>query len=144
MGGGTEGWGKGSKTAVLSGAGKGAGKGKGTSGTGSGGDGALYMDPRVRMVVTSYPPTGIEQRYGIVRYPDLKFKKSEYTSGWWNVYIEIGTDKNGKIIKYNILRPETDGPLERQFVGQVKKEIEKWSFEPKEAEIHVDVRFYVE
>ncbi len=134
---GTDDWGKGSRTAE-------GGSGKGTSGKGSGGDGAIFMDPRVRMIVTSYPSTAIEKRYSPVKYPDLKFKKHEYTSGWWNVYIEIRTDGNGKIIKSNVLRPETDGPLERQFVAQVKKEIDTWSFDPREAEIHVDVRFYVE
>jgi len=102
------------------------------------------MDPRVRMIVTSYPSTGIERRYTPVRYPDLKFKKHEYTSGWWNVYIEIRTDKSGKVARYDVLRPETDGDLEKQFVAQVKKEIANWSFDPAEAEIHVDVRFYVE
>lgn len=129
------GWGKGSTT------GDGTG---GASGKGTGGGGARYMDPRVRMVVSSYPQTGIERKYTVVRYPDLKIKKSDYTSGWWNVYIEIRTDRNGKVTKYQILRPETDGPLERQFVAQVKKEIEKWTFDPVEAEVHVDVRFYVE
>ncbi|HEY5765505.1 MAG TPA: hypothetical protein VIS30_05700, partial [Candidatus Deferrimicrobiaceae bacterium] len=85
-----------------------------------------------------------EDRYTRVAYPDLKFKKSEYTSGWWNVYIQIRTDAEGRIRKYDVLRPETNGPLERQFVDQVKREIVTWRFDPVEAEILVDVRFYVE
>jgi len=96
------------------------------------------------MVVTSYPGTGIEDRFTWVPYPDLKFKRSDYTAGWWNVYIQILTDRDGKIRKLEVLRPETDGPVERQFVDQVKREIARWRFDPVEAEILVDVRFYVE
>ena len=96
------------------------------------------------MVVTSYPGTGIEDRFTWVPYPDLKFKRSDYTAGWWNVYIQIRTDRDGKIRKLEVLRPETDGPIERQFVDQVKREIARWKFDPVEAEILVDVRFYVE
>ena len=129
------------------GAGSGTGVGVGTgpgSGPGSGEGGGNYLDPRIQMVVTSYPRTGIEDRYTRVAYPDLKFKKSEYTSGWWNVYIRIRTDAEGRIRKYDVVRPETSGPLERQFVDQVKREIVTWRFDPVEAEILVDVRFYVE
>jgi hypothetical protein len=42
------------------------------------------------------------------------------------------------------LRPETDGSLEKMFVDQVQKEIDRWNFDRTEAEILVDVRFYVE
>ncbi len=102
------------------------------------------MDPRVRMVVTSYPRTGIEERYSPVKYPDLRFKKHEYTLGWWDVYVELWTGKDGKVKSLKVLRPTTDGEIERQFVAQVKKEIARWTFDPVEAEIHVDVRFHVE
>jgi hypothetical protein len=140
-------------------------KGRGTDeglGSGSGpglgsleGSGTGYLDPRVRMVVTSYPLDAqgnviekriinLENRFSQVPYPDRQFRKSEYTSGWWNVYIEIRTDENGNVIRYDVLRPETDGKLERLFVQQVKKEIERWDFDPVSAKIHVDVRFHVE
>jgi len=122
-----------------------AGGGKGTNlGDGGTGKGSGYMDPRVKVVVTSYPPTGIEQRYTQVPYPDRKVKAHQATSGWWNVYVQIRTDAAGKVARRIVLRPETDGPLERIFVEQVNKEIDKWSFDRKEAEINVDVRFYVE
>ncbi len=102
------------------------------------------MDPRVKMVVTSYPHSGIERRFTPISYPEMKIRKKEYTSGWWNVYIEITTDAEGNISRYVILRPETRGPLEKIFLDQVRKEITRWKFDPVEAEIHVDVRFYVE
>lgn len=140
------GWrGKGAGPGIGTGSGTGAGSGTGPgTGSGAGGDGAGYLDPRIQMVVTSYPRTGIEDRFTRVAYPDLKFKRSDYTAGWWNVYIQIRTDRNGSVRKQEVLRPETDGPLERQFVEQVKREIATWTFDPVEAEILVDVRFYVE
>lgn len=132
------------------GTGKGKGGGSGTTGggtgatPGSGGSGIGYMDPRVKVVVTSYPSTGIEQRHTQVPYPDRKIKKQQFTSGWWNVYVQVRTDATGKITRRNVLLPETNGPLERIFVEQVNQEIDKWSFDRKEAEINIDVRFYVE
>lgn len=137
-------------TGKAGGTGTGMGTGSGTTGggkganLGAGGTGTGYMDPRVKVVVTSYPPTGIEQRYTQVPYPDRKIKKNQFTSGWWNVYVQIRTDAAGKVARKNVLRPETDGPLERIFVEQVIQEIGKWSFDQREAEINVDVRFFVE
>jgi hypothetical protein len=96
------------------------------------------------MVVTSYPPTSIEDRHTLVSYPDVKVKKHQYTSGWWNVFIQIRTDGGGNVIRTDILRPETDGPLEKIFVEQVRREIARWSFDRTAAEINVDVRFHVE
>jgi len=108
------------------------------------GPGTGNLDSRVRVVVTSYPPTGIERRYTQVSYPDRKIKKHQFASGWWNVYLQIRTDATGKVVRRDVLRPETNGPLEKIFVTQVNQEIDKWSFDPKEAEINIDVRFYVE
>lgn len=129
------------------GLGIGSGGGDGSGGGGGGGKGGMgggYLDPRVRMVVTSYPPTSIEGRHTIVPYPDLKVKKHQYTSGWWNVFIQIRTDGGGNVIRADLLRPETDGPLEKIFVEQVRREIARWSFDRTAAEINVDVRFHVE
>ena len=119
------------------------GGGTGTN-LGVGGAGTGYMDPRVKMVVTSYPPTGIEQGHTQVPYPDRKIRKHQFTTGWWNVYVQLRTDATGRVVRRAVLRPETSGPLEKIFVMQVNQEIDKWSFDPKEAEINIDVRFYVE
>jgi len=113
-------------------------------GTGTGTGGGGYLDSRVKMVVTSYPPTSIERRHTHVSYPDLKIRKHQYTSGWWNVFIQIKTDAGGNVIRTELLRPETDGPLEKIFVEQVRREIAQWSFDRTAAEINVDVRFHVE
>lgn len=139
-----KGSGKGGKgLGIGSGGGEGGGGGGGTGG-GSGGGGGGYLDSRVRMVVTSYPPTSIERRHTQVSYPDLKIRKHQYTSGWWNVFIQIRTDGGGNVIRTDLLRPETDGPLEKIFVEQVRREIALWSFDRTAAEINVDVRFHVE
>lgn len=86
----------------------------------------------------------IESRFRPVPYPDLKIKKSQLASGWWNVYIELHTGNDGHVERSKVLRPETDGPVERVFVEQVRREVDRWTFDPGSAEIHVDVRFYVE
>jgi len=137
-------------TGKAGGSGTGGGSRQGTAGggkggnLGAGGEGSGYLDPRVKMVVTSYPPTGIEERHSQVPYPDRKIKKHQYTSGWWNVYVQVRTDAAGRVTRRDVLRPETSGPLESIFVEQVNKEIDKWTFDRKEAEINVDVRFFVE
>lgn len=136
--------GSGSGAGERSGGWAGQGTGGGTMRETGRGGGTAYLDPRVRMVVTSYPPTGIEVRHTVVAYPDVRIRKERYTSGWWNVYFQIWTDERGKIRKITKLRPETDGPLERIFVDQVRREIDRWEFDPVAAEIIVDVRFYVE
>jgi len=108
------------------------------------GGGTAYLDPRVKMVVTSYPPTGIEQRYSPVPYPEIRFRREQYQAGWWQVYFRIWTDEKGRIRRIEKLRPETDGPLEQLFVEQVRREIDRWTFDPVAAEVVVDVRFHVE
>ena len=137
-----KGSGKGGKgLAIGSGGGAGGGSGSGP-GTGAGGGG--YLDPRVEMAVKSDPPTSIERNYTQVRYPDLKIKKHEYASGWREVWIQLRTDASGKVVDVKILRPETDGPLERIFVAQVRQEVDRWPFDRTAAEINVSVRFRVE
>ena len=145
-GGGGAGWGSGAGfgdgTGDGTGSGRGAGPGTGKGGAGSGGGG--YYDPRVQVVVTSYPPTSIEKSHGYIRYPDKKVKKHEYASGWWNIFIQIDVDSQGNVVRSKVLRPDTDGPLERIFIKQVQDEVSRWSFDRQSAEINVDVRFYVE
>ncbi|HEY6009767.1 MAG TPA: hypothetical protein VIU40_15685 [Geobacteraceae bacterium] len=115
------------------GLGIGGGKGKGD-----------YLDPRVKMVVNSYPSTGIERRYTQIPYPNIKVRQGSFTRGWVNVYLKIHIDSEGNQAHVEVLRPENGGQWERQFLDQVQREVAKWPFDHKEAEIHVDVRFYVE
>ncbi|HEY5997336.1 MAG TPA: hypothetical protein VIU29_09950 [Candidatus Deferrimicrobiaceae bacterium] len=151
-GSGTEGWGAGSGGR---GGGSGGGSGTGFGGGSGSGSGGGYLDPRVKMIVIRYPidssgivaeskGTNIEKGFRQVPYPNLKVKQSRFTAGWMNVYLKLRTNADGEVASTEVLRPETDGALERQFLDQVKREVKKWSFEPEKAEIHVDVRFYVE
>ena len=147
-GGGGAGWGSGSGSGDGSGSGTGSGEGTGPGG-GSGGEGTGrggggYLDPRVQVVVTSYPPTSIEKTHGYIKYPDKKIKKHQYVSGWQRVFIQLYTDSKGNVARSKVLEPETDGPLQRVFIQQVQEEISRWSFDRQSAEITVDVRFYVE
>lgn len=148
-GGGTAaGWG-GGESDGTGGGGNGGGTGGGPGGTGSGrgggiGSGSGYLDSRVKMVVTSYPPTGIEKRYTRVAYPDVKFKKHQAAAGWINVYFQIRTGPNGEVGQMELMRPENPGNIEKVFIEQVRREISKWSFDSVPAEVIVDVRFYVE
>ncbi len=145
---GSEGWGAG--TGKGTGGGKGPGSGKAPGGSA----GAVYMDPRVRMVVIQYPidergnavverGKNVENRYRQIQYPDHKVKKTQFTAGWWNVYVEIRTGRDGKAESFEVLRPETRGALETIFIDQVRRDVERWGLEAA-SEIHVDVRFYVE
>ncbi|HEX9205573.1 MAG TPA: hypothetical protein VF853_06565 [Candidatus Deferrimicrobiaceae bacterium] len=94
--------------------------------------------------MTSYPPTSIEKTHGQVPYPDKQFKKHQFAAGWWNVFIQIHTDAQGNVSRSKVLRPDTDGTLERIFIKQVQDEVSRWRFDRQVAEINVDVRFYVE
>ena len=136
--GGGGGWGSGT------GPGDGTGPGGGSGGEGAGKGGAGYLDPRVQVVVTSYPPTSIENKHGNVRYPDKKIKKHQYASGWQRVFIQLNTDPQGNVARSKVLEPTSEGPLQRIFVQAVQDEISRWTFDRQSAEINVDVRFYVE
>lgn len=132
------GWGSG--TDPGDGKGPGVGSGGKRAGTGEGG----YLDPRVQVVVTSYPPTSIEKKHGYVRYPDKKIKKHQFASGWQRVFIQIHTDPQGNVAKSKVLEPTDESPLQRIFVQAAQDEISRWTFDRQSAEINVDVRFYVE
>lgn len=103
-----------------------------------------YLDPRVKVVVVSYPSTGIEDTYPPIIYPDLLVKKHELQSGWCNVVIRIYTDGQGNVHTRDILRPTIDTKREKLFLDHTLESIKNWRFEAKKAEILIDVRYFVE
>lgn len=103
-----------------------------------------YLDPRVKLVVASYPVTAIERNHPLIAYPDMQVKKHELQSGWCNVVIRIYTDEMGKIAKQRVLRPTGDEMRERLFLEHTLQEIKSWEFESARAEIIIDVRYFVE
>lgn len=102
------------------------------------------LDPRVQMVVNSYPPTSIERNYPRVQYPSIKVDKKDYQKGWTSVYFQILTNSDGRIVDINLLRPEKPTEFERVFVEAVRSTVQTWKLDRTKAEVHVDVRFYVE
>lgn len=123
--------------------GKDLGKG-GQGGKGSGKYKDVYLDPRVKLVVVSYPPTAIEQNHPPIIYPDMKVKKQELQTGWCNVVIRIYTDDKGKITRQRLLRPLGGGKRETLFRDHTLESIKSWRFDGKRAEIIIDVRYFVE
>lgn len=103
------------------------------------------LDKRVQMVVKSYPPTSIEEDFDYIRYPAIIFTKRNFQQGWCRVYLVATIDGSGRVSGVNIERP---GPEERdrfkELIETVRKSVSRWKFEKKKAEVHVDVRFYVE
>jgi len=103
-----------------------------------------YLDPRVRLVVVSYPKTSIEKEHPYITYPDLKVKKYELPSGWCNVVIRIYTDQRGNVVSREILRPREGGMRERLFLEHTLESLKSWKFPRAKSEIIIDVRYYVE
>lgn len=103
------------------------------------------LDPRIRMSVVSYPPTAIEKKFPAIPYPDLKFRRSQIEAGICRVYLRVWTDNRGRITKSELKSP-ADRPSQEKyepFVTAVKNSVETWSFEPVEAQVHVDVLFEI-
>jgi outer membrane biosynthesis protein TonB len=102
------------------------------------------LDARVQMVVNSYPTTSIEHTYSYVPYPNLEVKKKDYQKGWMSIYVEVRVDSRGRIDELHLIRPQFPNELEQLFADSVIEAIRAWRFDRRKAEIHVDVRFYVE
>jgi hypothetical protein len=146
------------------GSGSGTGSGSGSGGTGSGpggrrprapgdhgssgaarGPGEKGMDRRVQMVVTSYPRTDIEDGYEPITYPEVVIRKSKFQQGWCQVYLVISVDDSGEVREIEVQRPrpEERAPFEAQ-IAAVETAVRRWDYDKVSAEVHVDVRFYVE
>jgi hypothetical protein len=107
--------------------------------------GARSLDRRVQMVVKSYPPTAIEENFDYITYPALIFTKSNFQQGWCRVYLVVDVDDGGNITGVHVERPKRE-ERERfsELIDAVETAIGGWSFDRVRAEVHVDVRFYVE
>ncbi len=121
-----------------------AGAGAGDPGAGSGAEG--YLDPRIRVTVVSYPPTGIEEAHPPIPYPDLRFHRSQLQAGICRVWYRVWTDRQGRIVRRQLKAPASAADRRRYapFVEAVTRSVEEWPFDAREAEIHVDVLFEIE
>lgn len=151
---GTSGRGTGSGTGIGDGTGLGSrGRGHGGGGTGFGDAAgklnrtshASSMDKRVQMVVKSYPSTNIEEDFSPISYPELIIERSDFQQGWCQVYLIISIAQSGVVKDIYFERPQP-GEQTRYaaLIQAVENAVRGWDFANVEAEVHVDVRFYVE
>jgi len=105
----------------------------------------LSLDRRVQMVVKSYPFTSIEEDFDYIRYPGIILKKSDFQQGWCRVYLVLDVNNSGRIAKVRVERPRDEEQEKfKELIATVKSAVSRWPFDRTEAEVHVDVRFYVE
>jgi uncharacterized membrane protein YgcG len=153
-GGAGAGTGTGSGSAPGSGSGtgsRGTGPGGGGSGSGSGrggkglGGGAAELDRRVQLVVKSYPKTDIEDYHAPIAYPEVIIRKSNFQQGWCQVYLILMVDENGAVGDVIVERPRPqDRAQYESLIRAVEASVRTWDYDRVPAEVHVDVRFYVE
>ncbi|MHB8834877.1 MAG: hypothetical protein ACYC9Y_04120 [Candidatus Methylomirabilia bacterium] len=136
------------------GSGEGDGRGSGGAGSGRGGkslaklaavshEGAL--DRRVQMIVKSYPPSRVEEDFLSIPYPEVIIRKSNFQQGWCQVYLVLTVNDRAEVESVIVERPEAAdrtrfGPL----IKAVESAVRSWDYDTVRAEVHVDVRFYVE
>lgn len=139
---------------------RGAGGGRGLSadgaGTGAGRSGkpaakspgaprGAELDRRVQMIVTSYPPSRIEEDYAPIPYPGMIIRKSNFQQGWCQVYLILQIDDRGEVERVAIERPQAgERPQFGALIKAVEGSVRAWDYDRVRAEVHVDVRFYVE
>lgn len=104
-----------------------------------------FLDPRIRMTVTSYPASAIEENHPPVSYPEARFTQSQIAAGTCRVYYRVWTDKTGKIMRTEIKTPASAADREKykMFVDSVVEGVTGWRFPPVEAQVHIDVLFEI-
>jgi hypothetical protein len=152
-GGGGAGAGRGPGTSGGRGAGGGTGTGSG-SGSGRGGSSSARkgpgsaeaeLDRRVQVVVKSYPPTAIEEGHEPISYPEVIIRKSRFQQGWCQVYLILQINGSGEVGEIFVERPRPEERSQYEpLIRAVEKSVAAWDYDRVKAEVHVDVRFYVE
>ena len=138
-----------------SGTGFGVGDGSGAGGAGSGrgkspgkpapGSHEGELDRRVQMIVKSYPPSRIEEDHEAIPYPGVIIRKSNFQQGWCQVYLVLEINDSGEVERVIIERPQAaDRPQYESLIQAVERSVRAWDYDTVKAEVHVDVRFYVE
>jgi len=136
-----------------SGALAGAGRGAGGEGSGRGKPPAKAapvshegeLDRRVQMIIKSYPSSRIEENYDPIPYPEVIIRKSSFQQGWCQVYLVLTINDSGEVEKVLVERPQpADRPRFESLIKAVEGSVRGWDYDRVRAEVHVDVRFYVE
>jgi hypothetical protein len=103
------------------------------------------LDRRVQMVVTSYPPSPIEDDHGTIPYPEVIIRKSDFQQGWCQVYLILSVSDHGEVLDVAVERPRPEErPRYAPLIKAVEDAVRSWDYDKVRAEVHVDVRFYVE
>jgi len=103
------------------------------------------LDRRVQMVVTSYPPSPIEDDHGTIPYPEVIIRKSDFQQGWCQVYLILAVSDRGEVLDVAVERPRSEErPRYAPLIKAVDDAVRSWDYDKVKAEVHVDVRFYVE
>jgi hypothetical protein len=106
---------------------------------------AGLLDRRVQMIIKSYPPTSIEENFDYIRYPEIIISRSNFQTGWCQVYLVLNVDGRGSITNTYIKRPQKEEMKQFEtLIKAVKSAVGRWQYDSTAAEVHVDVRFYVE
>jgi len=114
------------------------------AGTG-GGAGEGELDRRVQMIVKSYPPSRIEEEHDPIAYPGVIIRKSNFQQGWCQVYLVLQIDQRGEVESVAVERPQSgDRARYESLIKAVERAVRAWDYDRVRAEVHVDVRFYVE
>jgi hypothetical protein len=97
------------------------------------------------MIVKSYPPSGIEENYTAIPYPGVIIRKSNFQQGWCQVYLILSINDRGEVEEVSVERPRSeDRPRYEALIKAVEVSVRGWDYDRVRAEVHVDVRFYVE
>jgi len=99
----------------------------------------------VQVVDTSYPPAHIDEDHDTIPYPEENSRKSDIKKGWCQVYLILSISERGEVLDATVERPR---PEERSrfepLITAVDAAVRTWDYDRVKAEVHVDVRFYVE
>ena len=103
------------------------------------------LDRRVQMIVKSYPPSGIEEDFDAIPYPEVVIRKSNFQQGWCQVYLVLSLSERGEVEEVAVERPRPqERPRFEALIKAVESAVRGWDYDRVRAEVHVDVRFYVE
>jgi hypothetical protein len=146
--------GRGKRYGAGRGSGSGSGDGTGSDGGGGGetsrgktasGPQETGLDRRVQMIVTSYPPSPIEDDHGTIPYPEVIIRKSDFQQGWCQVYLILSVSGRGEVLDVAVERPRPEErPRYASLIKAVDDAVRSWDYDRVKVEVHVDVRFYVE
>jgi uncharacterized membrane protein YgcG len=127
------------------GGGSGSGRGSGRKAPASAVSEEGWLDRRVQMVVKSYPPTAVEQDFQPIPYPEVIIRRSNFQQGWCQVYLIVDLDAGGEITRITVERPHQESQARfAALINAVEAAVRSWDYDKVNAEVHVDVRFYVE